>query len=204
MKKRFLILAIGFVVLGGSLIWKLQPTRSQAGDPNQVTSAVSSEEAKLESLSQNSDIIATGRCTGTRSMWIQDGRVLVTLADIAVDDVVKGESTTTNLTVVLPGGVDANRRIPVAMNYPGAARIADGENVFLFLKDDAGQVPGGYAVTGFSEGKYTIVSGEQGEKLVASDNISTPVKTGPGAVRGHRNVVELNSFKQKVKDYVGR
>ena len=70
----------------------------------------------LEDMAKQSDVIAIGTCLETRSVWIDQS--LVTVATVAVSETLKGAESP-NLTVVLPGGVDANRKFPVAMSYPG-------------------------------------------------------------------------------------
>ena len=82
----------------------------------QATTAVERTEADLI---QESALIVTGHCTHQQSQWA--GNTLVTLATIQVSEVLKGERVST-VTVTLPGGVDANRRIPVAMSLPLARR----------------------------------------------------------------------------------
>src|SRR3954447_23454044 len=86
-------------------------------------------ELSLDDMVKQSDAIVIGNCTETKSVWID--RNLVTLATVSVTESLKGEAST--LTVALPGGVDANRKIPVAMTYPGAPQMRPGEDVFLFL-----------------------------------------------------------------------
>ena len=71
--------------------------------------------------------------------------------------VLKGEHAAT-ATVAIPGGVDANRRIPIAMTFPGAPRIAPSEEVFLFLTHAGDEIAGSYGVTGFAQGKFSIVA----------------------------------------------
>ena len=100
----------------------------------------------------------------------------------------------------IPGGVDANRRFPVAMTYPDAARVSVNEDVVLFLSNDD-LVPGAYAVTGSQLGKLSIVEGEAGERLVSRDNIGGKVKAAPGLVRGNLSFVPEGAFKQKVREY---
>ena len=94
----------------------------------QATTAVERTE---DNLIQDSTLIVAGHCTHLQSQWA--GRTLVTLATIQVSEVLKGGAATT-VTVTLPGGVDANRRIPVAMGYAGAPEILQQENVVLFSR----------------------------------------------------------------------
>ena len=94
----------------------------------------------LEDMVNQSDVIAIGNCVETQSVWVD--RTLVTLATVSVSETIKGTGVG-NLTVVLPGGVDANRKFPVAVSYPGAPRLTPGEDVFLFLTSDP-DFGGGY------------------------------------------------------------
>jgi hypothetical protein len=128
--------------------------------------------------------------------------VLVTLATVAVDEVIKGSQTST-VTVVLPGGVDTNRRIPVSMTYAGAPTIAPQEEVFLFLASEEGAADR-YSVMGFAEGKFSVIEDEAGQKLVSRDLTKVRGQMGPGAVRGNRQFVTLSEFKAKVRGYLGQ
>jgi hypothetical protein len=151
-------------------------------------------------MTQESDVIVTGHCLDTRSTWIEDGRVLVTIATISVSEVIKGNQTS-SLEVVLPGGVDLTRRIPVAMTYAGAPQITAQEEVVLFLVGEQA-VPNTYGVAEFSSGKLSIVQDEGGEKLVSPDPIRPAVNDGPGRVRGNRQFVPLSEFKEKIRGFL--
>ena len=192
------------VALAAAGLWRAKATEPSDEDQTiTVTpSTTSGSDLAIGDMVNDSQVIATGRCLGTRSEWIEDGRVLVTVATVAVDEVLKGEPGET-LTVVLPGGVDANRRIPVAMTYPGAPQIAPEEEVLLFLNGDD-SVAGGYSVYGFAEGKYSIVEDQAGEKVVARHFTKDRVQNGPGLVRGNRPLVPLSEFKGKVRSYLGQ
>src|SRR5262245_28476623 len=156
----------------------------------------------IQDLSEQSEFIITGRCIGTKSAWVQDDRALVTLATVSVDEAVKGAAPS-EVTVVLPGGVDANRRIPIAMTYAGAPQITAQEEVFLFLTPEE-SVHGGFAVTGFAEGKFSIVEDETGRKMVSRDPMKGKVKNGAGTVRGSIQATPLSEFKDKVRGYLLR
>lgn len=198
MKRIFYVTGCLLIVAAASLVWKSQAETPQISD--QTT--LSKEEQKIKEMALQSDLIVTGHSVDTESRWIEDGRVLVTLATISVGEVVKGEADST-VTVVIPGGTDTNRRIPVAMTYPGAPSISQQEEVFLFLTStDA--VAGSYAVTGFSDGKYSIVEDEAGNKLVSRENIRGEINAGPGIVRGNRQFVSAALFKNKIREYLGQ
>src|SRR5690242_16311605 len=70
-----------------------------------------------QEMAQSAAVIATGKCVGLRSAW--QGRTLVTIATIAVSETLKGDAAAT-LTVTLPGGVDLQRKFPIASAYAGA------------------------------------------------------------------------------------
>ncbi len=167
------------------------PTSDTLGTPD-TTLAVA---LSLEDMVDQSDVIAIGNCQETKSVWV-DG-TLVTLATVSVSETLKGAESG-NVTVVLPGGVDANRQIPVAVSYPGAPRLTPGENVFLFLNSDV-DYGMGYNVAGFAQGKFSIVSDEDGEPVVSRDLTRMALRGNNGVRRGGANVTPLATFKDRVK-----
>lgn len=155
----------------------------------------------LDDMVTQSDVIAIGNCTNTQSVWVDN--TLVTLATVTVNETLKGNEATTNLTVALPGGVDANRKFPVAMSYPGAPRMTPGEDVFLFLTNSS-EVAGSYTVAGFSQGKFSIVTDEDGEQMVSRDLRQTSLQGNNGVRRGPNNMTPLSSLKNEVKRKLNR
>lgn len=149
----------------------------------------------LEDMVDQSDVIAIGNCIDAKSVWVD--RTLVTLAIVSVGETLKGAAAE-HITVVLPGGVDANRKFPIAMSYPGAPRLTPGEDVFLFLNSEA-DFGMGYSVAGFAQGKFSIVTDEDGEKMVSRDLTAMSLKGDNGVRRGSANAIPLSSFKQRVK-----
>jgi hypothetical protein len=202
-KLRYPIASLILVALLAAGVWAIRVVNSNE-EPQIVDAATasSSVDAATRDMAVQSDLIVTGRCLDTRTEWIEGGRVLVTLATVAVDEVIKGAQAST-VTVVLPGGADLNRRIPVAMTYAGAPTMASQEEVFLFLTADE-RVGNGYAVMGFAQGKLSIIQNEDGEKLVSRDLTKVRGNTGPGIVRGNRQFVTLSTFKAKVRGYLGQ
>jgi hypothetical protein len=164
---------------------------SDTVNPSETSVAI---DLSIEAMTSQSDMIAIGNCLDAKSVWVD--RNLVTLANISVREILKGEDTST-ITVVLPGGVDANRKIPIAMTYPGAPRINPSEDVFLFLTRDD-EVSGGYAITGFSQGKFSIVKDENGEEVVSQDLTRTVLKGKAGTRRGAVNRTSLSGLKDRV------
>ncbi len=152
----------------------------------------------VQDMVNQSDVIAIGNCVETKSVWVD--RSLVTLATVNVSESLKGSESPT-ITVALPGGVDANRAVPIAMTYPGAPRITPGEDVFLFLTV-SDELPGGYTVAGFSQGKFSIVTDEDGEQVVSRDLRKTSLKSNNGVHRGSNHTVPLSRLKDEVRGYL--
>jgi hypothetical protein len=149
----------------------------------------------LEDMVDQSDVIAIGNCQETKSVWV-DG-TLVTLATVSVSETLKGAESG-SLTVVLPGGIDANRAVPVAVSYPGAPRLTPGENAFLFLNADV-DYGLGYNVAGFAQGKFSIVNDEDGEPVVSRDLTRMTLQGDNGVRRGGANAISLATFKDRVR-----
>jgi hypothetical protein len=158
-----------------------------------ATTAVEHSEADLI---QAAEIIVVGRVAETQSTWI--GNDLVTLATISVTETLKGNPGS-EVTVVVPGGVDANRKIPIAMTFPAAPELLKQESVLLFLTAE-GRVVGGYSVVGFSQGKFTIVESGKGDKI-ATQNVSglTLQDRSGNTRRGGAKSISLNELRQKIR-----
>lgn len=162
-----------------------------------ATTAVEHSETDLI---QAADIIVLGRVVGQESQWLD--RELVTVYSVQVSEVLKG-STGSSVSVVVPGGVDTNRPVPIAMTYPAAPEMLDQENVLLFLTAE-GRVANGYGIVGFSQGKFTVVESAQGEK-VATQNLSQLNLQDPSGniTRGSAKAIPLKQLRVKVKETLG-
>ena len=197
MKTAALAISLIVVVVLISARWSSQAVNAPPAEAVVQKSAGASvaHGLSLNDMIETSDLIAIGSCVDTRSVWVD--RTLVTLATISVAETLKGAASGT-ITVALPGGIDANRKFPVAMSYPGAPRIATGEDVFLFL-NAGGEAAGSYTVTGFSQGKFAIVKDEDGEQIVTRDLTKTMLKENNGIRRGSAERTSLSSLKAQVK-----
>jgi hypothetical protein len=150
-------------------------------------------------LATQAELIVIGKCVGIMTMWID--RNLYTLATINVTEVLKGDQSV-SVTVVVPGGVDANRRIPVAVTYPGAAQISPEEEVFLFLTGASQEVAGGFAVVGLSQGKFSIVLSDQGTPMVSRALTGLMLQAENKVVHGDGRAVPLAGFKEEIRRYL--
>jgi hypothetical protein len=140
-------------------------------------------------LARTAELIVIGQCRDTMILWID--RVLYTLATIDVAETLKGAPAMA-VTVALPGGIDVNRKIPVSMTYPGAARMAAREDVLLFLVNANDQVAGTYAVLGLAQGKFSIVQ----------TDVGVPVVSGHNSALGAGVSVPLATFKEEIMSHL--
>jgi hypothetical protein len=115
-----------------------------------------------ETLTRDAETIVVGTVAASRAEWI--GNTLVTSVAVDVAETLKGEPER-RVEVLLPGGIDARRAVPVAVRYPGAPTLVQGENVVLFL-DSTALKPEAHVIAGFSQGKYTLSAGADGAKSV--------------------------------------
>lgn len=157
--------------------------------------ATTAVERSPEEMIHEAGLIVTGRCTGLQSTWVD--RNLVTLATISVSEVLKGKAGK-EVTVVIPGGIDSSRRIPIAVNYPAAPEILKQENVLLFLIPEP-QVADGHAIVGFSQGKFSLAQNEKGQ-LFATQNLGELHLQGrTGATRGTAKSISLDALRQQIR-----
>jgi hypothetical protein len=157
-----------------------------------ATTAVERTESDMV---QEAAIIVTGHCTHLQSQWV--GRTLVTLATLQVSEVLKGNAGS-QVTVVLPGGVDSNRRIPIAMSYPAAPEIFQQENVLLFLTPED-LVAGGYSIVGFSQGKFSLAVA-QGKQVATQDLSGLSLQGRNGSLRrGQGKTIQLDELRARIR-----
>src|SRR5262245_34742610 len=124
-KKLYALSGVFLIVLVIAGLWATQATDIngvQEAPPLPMASMASW--MSMEQMAQGATSIVIGECIGTQSQWA--GRNLYTLATVSVTESLKGAATG-NVAVAIPGGIDSNRRFPIAMTYAGAPQIAPGE-----------------------------------------------------------------------------
>jgi hypothetical protein len=134
-----------------------------------------------QDLAQQSDTIVVARAVQTGIFWTADGRNLYTLVTVDVLETLKGDPVTT-LVVAIPGGMDANRAVPIAVTYPAGPQLGVGEEAVLFLTDGSDAVAGSHAIAGFARGKFSIGADQM--------------------VRVGEDAVSLAAFTQEIRGYL--
>lgn len=119
-------------------------------------------------MAVSADAIVIGNCVSAESRRA-DGSVM-TVVEISVDEMLKGDSVS-RVSMVIPGGIDTSRPVPVAVIFPGAPSVVRDEKVLLFLNESK-VVSGAYDVVGFSQGVYEVVEDSTGNQLVAQGRFS--------------------------------
>lgn len=135
-------------------------------------------QSELKNLSQNADVIITGKVTQQNSSWNESKTRIYTLATIQVDEYLKGGNTGSSIVVSYPGGEVGD----IGELYSHMPRFEDNEEVLVFLKKDQ---------TGSS---YKVVNGEEGKLTVISD-----AKTGEKITSQN---VKVNTLTAQIKNYV--
>ncbi|MDP9122932.1 MAG: hypothetical protein M3O15_16435 [Acidobacteriota bacterium] len=158
--------------------------------------ATTAVERSNADMTQEAALIVIGQCSDTHSAWV--GRGLVTVASIAVGEVLKGHPAT-RITVVLPGGIDSNRPVPIATTWPAAPHIESGEKVLLFLVPQS-LIPGSFSVVGFAQGKFGIMADRQGQLLAMRDLSALELASPSGSHPGRAGTVPLRALRQEVLD----
>jgi hypothetical protein len=199
MKKLLIAVACSLLVaLTVSGLWGARAvTQRKPTQVSEMTNLTLASNMTMRNMTMQSDLIVIGECVNTQTSWVD--RRIVTLATVRVSEALKG-SPSSEVTVMLPGGIDVSRKIPISMNYPGAPRMQANEEVALFLKSTG--LNNSYGVMGYSQGKFSIVQNDQGQKMVAQDLTKVQLKSGTGVTRGTLRAAPLSLFREQIREYL--
>jgi hypothetical protein len=132
----------------------------------------------LKSLSDNADIILTGKVTQQKSEWNADRTRIFTKVTVTVEEYLKGSQNQSSIIIAHPGGeVDEVGEI-----YSHVPKFYDNENVLLFLQKD-GDVR-----------SYKVLEGESGKISLTVDKL-----TGEKITSDRKNV---SAYKKQIKSFV--
>ncbi len=118
----------------------------------------------LDELVAYADTIMVGKCEKTETVWL--ARKIYTIATICVSQHVRGKAAVGSTIKVYILGGRVKKPIPVKMHVPGAAKVAQGEEMLLFLK--AGGIKKQYhRFVGMTQGKIPVKTDPRtGEKFI--------------------------------------
>jgi hypothetical protein len=84
--------------------------------------------------------------------------------------------------------------------YVGAPQIATGEEVLLFLKRGHPHFPDAHVVSGFSQGKLSIVADPAGVKRISRGWLLAPTGSVPDA----RGLKRLSDLREEIRAHLER
>lgn len=148
-----------------------------------------------EQMTDAAQVIVVGECTEQRTEWF--GRSLVTLYTVSVNEVIKGTAPG-QITVAVPGGLDTEGPVPVAVTFPGAPTLQPGEQLLLFLHDAENPTndlapskaeDAMFGIVGFSQGAFPVIA-EDGASWVSQSKSS------------RQGAMPLDVVKQQIQNYM--
>jgi hypothetical protein len=143
-----------------------------------LTSFAQVTSPEVESMSQNADLIVTGKVTQQNSSWNSDNTKIYTEATIQVEEYLKGNNNGNSVVVRYLGGEVGD----VGELYSHMPRFENEEEVLVFLKRDN------------SNADYKVFNGEDGKI-----NVIVDPKTGEKVTSSN---VPVSSLKAQIKSYI--
>ncbi len=135
-------------------------------------------QSDLRSLSDNADIILTGKVIEQKSEWNADGTRIFTKVTVSAEEYLKGSHIQGSITITHPGGeIDEVGEI-----YSHVPRFYDNENVLLFLQKNKDNI------------SYKVLEGEVGKISLTVDKT-----TGEKMTSDRKNV---SAYKKQIKSFV--
>jgi hypothetical protein len=118
-----------------------------------ATSATTVPKLDLAEMVRRADAIVIGHARSAESVWF--GRELYTRYRIEVQEQLLGPAAA-EVHVVVPGGVDRNRRHPIAVTIADAPAFHSGEHVALFLERGTALGESDFSIVGFNQGRVAL------------------------------------------------
>lgn len=151
-----------------------------------------------QQLVRQADAIVQGKVIQLDSFWSESGRLIVTEAIVAVEEVLVGQAPST-VAVRTAGGQVGD----ILVEAHGFPKFADGERVLLFLAFDA--ETGTHRVLGYQQGHFRIVTRLDGVTLaVPMVEGGARYLTASGELAPEPKSVELGSFKAAIRTFAER
>lgn len=148
--------------------------------------------ASFDEKVTSADSIVLGRCVRQHSSFDPSGRWIVTYSTFAVSKSYKGVPVP-EVTVVTPGGTVGS----LHQETIGVPHFGEGDVNVLFIHQD----PIGPTVLFFDQGAYRVVTGSDGEEVVApveSGLVLIDDQTGQAKSTRDEGVKPLHDFEAKI------
>lgn len=151
-----------------------------------------------KALVAQADAVVQGQVVQLDTFWSEDGRVILTEATVAIDEVLVGKAPTT-VTVRTFGGKIGD----VGIEAHGFPKFEDGERVILFLSREPSD--DSLRVLGYQEGQFRVVTRRDGVTLaVPMVEENARYVTPDGRPAPEPKSVEINQWKAQIKSLAER
>lgn len=148
-----------------------------------------------EELATQAGAVVVGEVLQVNSFWEPTGRIIVTEAMVAVEEVLLGEAPTVAVVRTFGGTVDG-----FTVEAHGFPVFEVGARMLLYLENDRA-VQGAHRVLGFREGQYRVVRGARGEELaVPMLDAGARLLTPDGRPAPEPVVVPLDEMRRQIRD----
>jgi len=179
-----------------------------------ISTAVASSQAArtLEQLVDESQAIVLGEPIAAQAVWADGG--LVTRYTVRVAETLKGTHEA-QIVVSIPGGVDMNRRVPIARIVPGAPALIANQQVLLMLQRPSAAKSADYRILGFNQGVLNMSASAapasasqvsrsaRGASVVPDGSTLSAVSTAP-ARSATPTVDAFDRVRQRIRDIQNR
>ncbi len=154
----------------------------------------------LEELTSNADLIAAGKVVEKECMWGERGKWIYTYVTLAVDEYIKGEGE--EQVIVKHLGGEVGKRGLIVGNMPSFGKD---EEVLIFLRksedrlttsDVGGRTGTVYEVSGLAQGKYQILTDENGKKIVRNNFSNLFIQDADGMKIIHEEVLSGKALSE--------
>jgi hypothetical protein len=151
----------------------------------------------LPTLVADARAVAVGHVVVVAPRWTEGRRGIETLVTLEVSEYLKG-NLGREVTVAVPGGQIG----PYLSVMPGVPRLAEGDDVVLFIADGIGDLP---HIVALGQGVYRVVTdAASGARFVVPELPSGSAVAGTKVVRGDlaRRPAPLDQFRARVRALV--
>ena len=125
-----------------------------------------------EELTRESGVVIRGEVANVEAQWSEDGKTIITRANIMITDTLKGETISNMITVEYEGGEIGD----IGLRVSDVSPLKTGEDVILFLNKSAESRKIGdvHNIVGRAQGKYTIskdgIAGKSGFSVISGES----------------------------------
>ena len=147
-------------------------------------------------LTLGADTIVEGECLSSQPLWING--TLVTSVQFQVSARLKGNPPSL-ISVVLPGGLDLSREVPVQVTFPGIPTMSPTQEMLLFLVPYTA-IAGSYTILGMAQGKYSISTDTVTGTQARSDSSGATLATAAAEAQGRVHELKLDLLRQQIAD----